>query len=77
MRIVVDEMPKSREYCDFVKDESTMDYDEYTCKYMNSNIHCPGPEECPYFVSIKTMHEVMKDDDEYDSHMAAIRREGL
>lgn len=57
MKIIVDKMPRTKTDCPYCKDESTMDYDKYTCKWLNSNYECLCVEECPYFTELKGENE--------------------
>lgn len=55
MKILVDKMPNHPSNCPWCENESTMDYDKYTCTWLNSNYHCMYDitKECPYFTTIK------------------------
>ena len=57
MRILVDEMPKESYDCPHCRDDSTMNYDEYTCMWNGNESKCWGPDECPYFVQMKVYRE--------------------
>ena len=51
MRILVDYMPNEPYRCIYCKDESTMDFTSYVCKWNNSNHNCWNTQECPYFIA--------------------------
>ena len=55
MKIIVDKMPGTVTDCRWCKDESSMDFDKYTCTWLNSNYDCMYDitGECPYFTELK------------------------
>ena len=60
MRILVDEMPKEPKDCPYCKDESTMDFDKYTCTYRKEHqCYCTDGDMgyCPYFVTFKIIFD--------------------
>ena len=51
MRILVDYMPNEPYQCIYCRDESTMDFTSYICKWNDSGHNCWDTRECPYFIA--------------------------
>lgn len=63
MKIIVDNMPSTVDRCPYCKDESTMDYDKYTCTWNNCNRNCYDTNDCPFFKAERNEADKEMDDE--------------